>query len=273
MSNPYKTFYGPRGNTVLFKAQNQRSAIDIKPILYSYRLNEKRDEYSYSGRIGINIWSDKNYAQQKQGEDNQGSNYAQAYIPKGEAKVIFGSILNGTFSKLFPDGHKIFGGSTVEGNLQSRVLSLGFSNGRFEIGIDVMQGRRTKQGAVTPAGQPFTKVMTMLQPVQAVEMAQEVMDFIRAAEIITLQQGLPLHTMDNIEHNPPNFDFDDGSGGSRAPQAQSLSPEQAIKQPVDLEKMTNEEFKAYHQELKKKYIASREEADKRTKAFYEEQNN
>src|SRR5690625_3585706 len=127
----YKSFFGPRSNTTLFKAQNQRSAIDIQPILYSYRHNEKRDEYVYSGRISVNITSD--------------DDYASAYIPKGKAKVIFGSILAGNFSKIFPEGHKIFGGSTVDGKIQSRVLTMRFNGGRFEIGIDVMEGRRTKQ--------------------------------------------------------------------------------------------------------------------------------
>lgn len=259
---PYVNYYGARPNTVIFKAQNQMSAIDIQPMLFSYRKNQKRDEHVYAGRLAIGITS--------------GGNYERAYITKGEAKAILGTIINGTFSKHFGEkGHQIFGGSEVDGKIQSRILKFSLYNGRFQINISTANGQKQGQGAIKPVGKPFKNVFTTLTPLLALEMAHEVLDYIRAAEVFGVSVDTPLHTMNRVTDYPPS---EKNIRTGSAPNTQQSAPPQTSdpqidEREVDLETLSNDEFKLYHRTMKEKYAASQKEVERRTFLHNQKMNN
>lgn len=187
----YQNFNQTRSGVKIWKYQNRRSAVDVTHILNSYRekgAGENR-ELVYAGRICFSVTSD--------------GKYIKAYISKSKAKMLFESIRNGMFGKLFPGGYTDFGGGEKDGKVFSKKLEILVTelNGKKKVAVNiqVMPGKKTNTGAYKPVGPAYEKASSMFDLPDLLEMATEVGDYIKAAEFVALSKGIPFNTLTNLD--------------------------------------------------------------------------
>jgi hypothetical protein len=252
----YKSFNQARNGVKIWKYQNQRSAIDVTHLLNSYREKEKGDnkELIYAGRLCFSVSSDKKYM--------------KAYLDKKKAKTLFATIVNGTFSKMYPGGFQDFGGSVEDGKVFSNKLEIKIMdyNGKTKVAVNLqkMPGTKTPTGAYKPSGPAILTVSSMFEPVDLLEMAIEVGDFIRAAEVAAMQKGIPLNTLTNYEFEkiPTSETVNSSSNQSEIKELtqtiEQLTTELILNKKqldglknLDYSKMTREEFGKIYMEVTK----------------------
>lgn len=193
----YKNILDIRNNTKIYKFQNKMSAVDVTPMLNSYREKKYENkgktstEYLYSGRICFSVFFKV---------------YEQAYLTKSEAKLMFETVRNGTFSTMYPNGFSKLGGGSKDGKTFSTALKIKLKKlgdrPKIDILIETRAGNRDARGAIVPEGKVISSANSMLDPINFLEMAIEVTDFLRAAEVKGMLQDTPLNTLTSIEFQP-----------------------------------------------------------------------
>lgn len=254
-SNRYKNLKMIRENVKIYKYQNKMSAIDLSHILNSYRSKGDGDneEYIYSGRICFSISS--------------GGTYQKAYLTKMKAKAIFQTVINGTFTKYYPSGFQDFGGGQKDGKIFSNKLEIKITNwnGRNKVAFNIeeMPGKRTPTGAYKPIGKPYLKTSSMLDLGDFLEMAIEGLDFIRAAEIIGMQQGKPLHTLTSVSREKIGVINEDNQGRTTSNNQNNINQ---IITDRTLDSLEGREFHNYYLNLQHHFNKAQEEYDRRVAA-------
>lgn len=171
----------------IFKTATHVSIMDINSALYYHR--EKNNEMIYKGNIVFVI-----------NEYGKSRNQLQAFLPKSTTKMVFDLIKTGMFMNLFPNGYKKYGGSPK--TIRARVLTIQFEPQRLRYMFQIQEG----QGQVIKNG--AMKMMKRDQSVQTyvgledtLEMALEVIDFIRHEELISLMNNNPLYSYSMYQRN------------------------------------------------------------------------
>jgi hypothetical protein len=253
-NSAYQSYGQVRNGVKIWKFQNQKSAVDITHLLNSYREKIKVDESKkeskemrYAGRMCFSVTSN--------------GKYLKAYVEKKKAKTLFASIVSGSFSKIYPAGFVDFGGSVEENQifaskLEIKPVKLGDKH-KIQIEIQKMPGTRTSTGAYKPSGAAIAKTNTLLDPDQFLEMAVEVGDFIKAAEMAAMQLKIPMNTLINYDYEKIN------SSQSPTPsQGATVEPKKETTPPV-LKDMSGQDFHTLYLKTKEEFSKCQEEYDRR----------
>src|SRR5699024_9933120 len=127
----------------IFKTATNVSLMDVTPLL-DYHV-EKGDEMSYRGSIGFLI-----------NEYGRSKTIIQTFLPKSKAKMVFNSIINGTFMNLFPpnQGYVEYGGSSAKKLARTLRITFelnqqDFSKSRYVFQIDEGEANIGKNGQIT----------------------------------------------------------------------------------------------------------------------------
>lgn len=200
-----------RQGVKIYKFINKRSALDITPNLQYYK--EKNDEMEYKGSLAFSITSN--------------NEYLRAYVGKAKAKALFRSIIDGNFSKFYPNGFDDFGGSVRDGVVIARILKIEMlvnpdpkdaTKKKTQIRFTISEGpgQKTSTGAFKMSGKPTTVVQSYLDPQSMRECALEVLSFIETAEIAGQFVGKPLYTLTGVDKSPAGSHnlFERGAEGS-----------------------------------------------------------
>ena len=91
---------------------------------------------------------------------------AYAYVDVDKVRLLIHASKHGQFGKLLEGRFEDFGGSEVDGRLQSRIFTVEYDSGedgkfaRFPIRLTIANGpgKRNRQGGVMPNGQPTQRV-------------------------------------------------------------------------------------------------------------------
>jgi len=171
----------------IYKSATKVSIMDINSALDYHR--EKDNEMIYRGNITFVI-----------NEYGKSKLQLQAFLPKATAKMVFTTIQNGTFMNIFPDGFRQYGGSIA--SKRARVLTIRFdpNNMRYMFQIEEGEGQPMRNGAIKMKNREKS-VQTYVQLDMVLEMACEVIDFIRHSELISLMNDKPLYTYSTYEGN------------------------------------------------------------------------
>lgn len=174
-------------NIKIFKSANNMSTLDVQSNLNYHKMN-KSNEDVYKGSIAIAI------------TETNGSKYLNGYLPKSMAKVVFNAIVDRNFHQLFPEGFTQFGGSNKDGKIRSRSLKITIGKNKagvpqYIFNISEGPGKMTETGAFQPAGKPDIYVTKYILHIEAMQMAYEVLDFIRLSEDEAVRNGKPLFTI------------------------------------------------------------------------------
>jgi hypothetical protein len=241
-----------RNNVKIWKFQTTYSALDVTAMLDSYRKKGEAEnlEYRYSGRICFSI--------------NSKEGYQKAYIEKTKAKLLLNSIVNGTFSKLYTkkdpkDSNKTelvfedYGGYSESGKDFSRKLSIRpyidkNKNSKIAFNIEIFNGKKDDKGAFKAIGAPIKKTSSVMNPENLVEMAIEVLDYIRSAEVVAMSKKIPMNTLTSLDREPV---VTQNSGQSQQPQQNNQSPVE-IEKVWKVEEISNMEPKDFQMEYEKK---------------------
>lgn len=162
-------------NIKIFKAATNVSLIDIGSALHYHQ--KKENEIVYKGNLVLTI-----------NEYGRSKVQLQAFLPKSTAKMIFELIKNNGFHQLFPQGYRKYGGSAK--TMKARVLTIQYEPDkmRYKFQIEEGQGQIIKNGAMKMV-QRDKVVQTYVSLFDTLEMAHEVLDFIRHQELLSLMNG------------------------------------------------------------------------------------
>lgn len=162
-------------NIKIFKAATNVSLIDVGSALHYYQ--KKENEIVYKGSLVLTI-----------NEYGRSKVQLQAFLPKSTAKMIFELIKNNGFHQLFPQGYRKYGGSAK--TMKARVLTIQYEPDkmRYKFQIEEGQGQIIKNGAMKMV-QRDKVVQTYVSLFDTLEMAHEVLDFIRHQELLSLMNG------------------------------------------------------------------------------------
>ena len=113
---------------------------------------------------------------------------AFAYVDVDKVRLIIHAVKSGRFGKLFGGKFEDFGGSQVDGKLQSRIFRLEYDPGendrfaRFPIRVTIANGpgKRNRQGGVMPDGQPTQRVSMRFPMADFVRILLEVESYMDA---------------------------------------------------------------------------------------------
>jgi len=113
---------------------------------------------------------------------------AYAYVDVAKVRLIIHAVKAGRFGKLLRGKFEDFGGSQVDGELQSRIFTLEYDPGednrfaRFPIRLTIANGpgKRNRQGGVMPDGQPTQRVSMRFPMADFVRILLEVEAYIDA---------------------------------------------------------------------------------------------
>jgi|SRR5690625_5110412 len=172
----------------IFKTATHVSIMDINSALYYHQ--EKNNEMTYKGNIVFVI-----------NEYGKSRDQLQAFLPKSTTKMMFDLIKKGMFMNLFPNGYKKYGGSPK--TKRARVLTIQFDpqRSRYMFQIEEGQGQIIKNGAMKMTKRDKS-VQTYVSLENTLEMAIEVIDFIRHEELISLMNNNPLYSYNIYQKNP-----------------------------------------------------------------------
>lgn len=164
----------------IFKIATHVSIMDINSALYYHQ--EKNNEMTYKGNIVFVI-----------NEYGKSRDQLQAFLPKSTTKMVFDLIKTGMFMNLFPNGYRKYGGSSK--TKRARVLTIQFDpqRSRYMFQIEEGQGQIMKNGAIRMTKRDKS-VQTYVSLENTLEMAIEVIDFIRHEELISLMNNNPLYS-------------------------------------------------------------------------------
>lgn len=113
---------------------------------------------------------------------------AFAYVDVAKVRLIVHAVKSGRFGKLFGGKFEDFGGSQVDGELQSRIFRLEYDPGendrfiRFPIRLTIANGpgKHNRQGGVMPDGQPTQRVSMRFPMADFVRILLEVESYMDA---------------------------------------------------------------------------------------------
>lgn len=164
----------------IYKAATNVSLLDIQSALHYHQ--PKGDNMIYKGNI---IFIINEYAKSRI--------QIKAFLSKSTTKMIMNSILNFTFPQLFPNGFKSYGGTAS--TKRARVLTINYEpqHSRYMFQIEEGQGQITNTGGIKMVRREAS-VRTYIGLQNALEMAHEVLDFIRHQELISLMKDEPLYS-------------------------------------------------------------------------------
>lgn len=222
-----------RKGVKIYKFINQRSALDVTHNLSYYKDKPDKKEKEYKGNIVISITAN--------------NKYLKAYITKSKAKSLFQSIIDGNFSKLYPDGFTDYGGSNRDGQIIARTLKIETkvspdpkdnTKKKVQIVFTISEGpgERTSTGAfkIKKGARTTDFVQSYLDPISMRECALEVIGYIQSAEIAGQLIGQPLHTFTSIDLEKEN----------EIGLQNLISPNGGIMNAVnEIEGLSNEDFK------------------------------
>src|SRR5699024_8023271 len=156
----------------IYKSATQVSIMDVNSALKYHKT--KDNEVSYRGNIIFVI-----------NEYGRSGFQLQAFLPKATAKMIFNTIINGSFINMFPNGYKKYEGSPK--TKRARVLTIQFdpNRSRFIFQIEEGQGQVINNGAMKMTNREKS-VQTYVNVEDTLEMAHEIVDFIKHEELISL---------------------------------------------------------------------------------------
>lgn len=178
---------GTDKNIKIYKSATQVSIMDINSALDYHR--QKGSEMTYRGNI---IFVINEYGGSKL--------QLQAFLPKATAKMIFNTIQTGMFMNMYPNGYKKYGGSPK--TKRARVLTILFEpqRQRYMFQIEEGDGQLIKNGAMKMIKRDKS-VQTYVSLEDTLEMAIEVVDFIRHEELISLMNNEPLYSYNTYQGN------------------------------------------------------------------------
>lgn len=113
---------------------------------------------------------------------------AFAYVDVDKVRLIIHAVKTGRFGKLFGNKFEDFGGSEVDGKLQSRIFTIEYDPGendqfaRFPIRLTIANGpgKRNRQGGVMPDGRPAQRVSMRFPMADFVRILLEVESYVDA---------------------------------------------------------------------------------------------
>ncbi len=243
-----------RKGVKIYKFINQKSALDISHNLNYYKDKPQKDEKEYKGNIVVSITS--------------GGKYLKAYISKVKARSLFQSIIDGNFSKLYPDGFIDYGGSNRDGQIVARTLKIERkvnqmkdrqgnvmldSNGKPKLKVQMVftisegPGEMTQTGAfkIKRGAKSSTMVQSYLDSMSMRECALEVVGYIQSAEIAAQIIGQPLHTFMSVSNEKEN---------EIGLQNLITSNNGAMSSLNDLSKLSNDDFRKLRQAVEVEYF-------------------
>lgn len=164
----------------IYKSATKVSLLDVQPALSYHKRN--KDNMIYKGNI---IFIIKEYATT--------GKQLQAFLSKATTKMIMNTIINYSFPQLFSNGFKSYGGTISTG--RARILTINFEvdKQRFMFQIEEGRGVPVNSGGIKMAKREVS-VVTYVSLLDTLEMAHEVLDFIRHQELISLMNDKPLYS-------------------------------------------------------------------------------
>lgn len=170
----------------IFKSATNKSILDVQSALDYYTTNKNNEEV-YKGNIVFTI-----------NEYGQSGKQLQAFVQKATTKMVLNAIKNHNFPRLFPNGFADYGGTIA--TKRARIFKINFDaqKSRYIFQIDEGVGAPMRNGAIRMAKREQS-VMTFITYQNTLELAHEVLDFIKQAEIMAMFNGKPLYTI------MPNF--------------------------------------------------------------------
>lgn len=178
----------------IFKTATQVSIMDVTSAL-DYHI-EKDSEMSYRGSIAFLI-----------NEYGRSKITLQSFIPKSKCKMLFSSIIDGSFASIFPidRGFEEYGGSAKKRIARTIRVTFelnqhDFSKSRYVFQIDEGEGTVGRNGQISMKKRERS-VRTYVNIYQAIEMAHEIIDYIKHEELISLMNDKPLYTWITYQNN------------------------------------------------------------------------
>lgn len=178
----------------IFKTATQVSIMDVEPTLDYHK--EKNNEMSYRGSISFLI---NEYGGSKES--------IRTYLPKSKCKMICNMIIDGSFANMFPpkEGFVEYGGSAVKKLARTLRITFelnqsAFAKSRYVFQIDEGEAVIGKNGQISMKKR-LRSVRTYVNIYQAIEMAHEIIDYIRHEELISLINDKPLYTWNTYQAN------------------------------------------------------------------------
>lgn len=122
---------------------------------------------------------------------NRQTGHANAWLDKDDARLLAHLVCNRLFAQVTGGTWEKFGGSQREdGSIESRTIAVAWDegeNGRFarfpyRVTIANGPGNRTKTGAVTPAGEPTSRLSMRMPELDFLKVMLRLQDYIRAYE-------------------------------------------------------------------------------------------
>jgi hypothetical protein len=185
------------------------------------------------------------------------------------------SIINGTFSKLYLTekgtiSFEDYGGYSEGGKDFSRKLSIrpykdGKGNHKIAFNIEIFNGKKDDKGAFKAIGSPIKKTSSVMNPENLVEMAIEVIDYIRAAENVAMSKKIPLNTLTSIEREP--VVIQNSAQTQTQPQQNSQEQVEKVWKVEDIEKLEAQNFQVEYLKKKEEYKKFHLEFEKRKKNY------
>jgi hypothetical protein len=168
------------------KNAHEKGIMDISASLYHYE--EYKNEVIYKGKIIISI---TDYERE----------HVKGYLDKDIAKVLFHSIINHTFPKIYgKNGFKIDGGTQNGNQCIARTTKVELTKINDEVGYlfttEYSDGYRSKTGEILPVeNAKRTMAVHFVNFLNTLRIAHETYDYIKAEEIKGLINDKPLHTV------------------------------------------------------------------------------
>lgn len=169
-------------NIKISKKATKKSIMDVTSSLEYWKENQKGEEI-YKGSLIFSITEMEN------------KKYEKAWVSKEKTKVLMKSIIDLNFEKIFgPEGFTDYGG-TAGKKPRARILNVKLSpKKQYIFTITEGPGKIGLNGSIQMMGKPEKIVQTYITFNEALQMANEVYDFIRDSELKAMISGKPLYT-------------------------------------------------------------------------------
>ena len=165
----------------IFKTATNMSILDVTSALNYYTRNKNEEVYKGSVVFTIN-----EYGRSKEN--------LRAFVSKTTIKMVLNLIIQNNFYNFYPNGFREFGGTAYK--KEARTFSIRFDpqSNRFIFQIDYGIGEVMNTGAIKMVKREKS-VQSYLSYEETLKMANEVLDFIRHAELTAMMNGKPLNTI------------------------------------------------------------------------------
>lgn len=174
-------------NTIIYRLVQNDVVLDLKDNLNYYQERRTQKTLEYKGTIAISI--------------TENGSFLRGYLKKSTAKMIMEEIISDRFKTNFPNGYAFYGGNRNDGKITARVVNFGVydfeQRGESYYYISIVEGEgyiSERNGYVLKSDVSNKTVKIFLGIAEAKEMAIEIRDYIRTAELKGSLQGQPLFT-------------------------------------------------------------------------------